>query len=280
MTQAPLSGEQYQLIGDALSSIAPRGWERVEMTFVAAGPESQERVRVTLSDGRSAGPTDLVPVEVSDLLDELRKAAYRPGVGTWNTATLTLLAAGRIVVDFNFDDAPPADMRPAPNSWVAELTQYPRAPEHTPAWLAEYGSGSSEWLGARWQLRFLPADAAPTSRVDARTPERAREWPVRIQAELADAGLQSQAFEDEGEDLTGAPSTYAGLSIALGEAHMSLSFWVDEVFWSAEAFADQCTREEFTAGARRVLDSVRRTTGYRLDDRTLGAYERSLLGSS
>lgn len=186
--------------------------------------------------------------------------------------------AGRIVVDFNFDDAPPADMRPALNSWVAELAQYPRAAEHTPAWLAEYGTGASQWLGARWQLRFRPADApAPSGRVDATTPAHARGWLVSIQAQLADAGLQSQAFEDEGEDLTGAPSTYAGLNITVGQAHMSLSFWADEVFWTAEAFADQCTREEFTTAARRVLNAVRGTTEYSLDDSALGAYERALL---
>lgn len=278
MTQAPLSGEQYQLIGDALSSIAPRGWDRVELTFVAAGPESQERVRVSLGDGRTVAPTDLVPLELSDLLDELRKNAYRPGVGTWNTATVTLHAAGRIAVDFNFDEAPPADLRPAPNSWVAEVAQYPRAPEHTPAWLAEYGTGSSQWLGARWQLRFRPADEPRTGRVDATTPPHARGWLVSVQAQLADEGVPSQIFEDQGEDLTGAPSTYAGLTIALGEAHMSLSFWVDEVFWTAEAFADQCTGEEFSAAARRVSEVVQRVTGYTLDDGGLGAYERSLLG--
>lgn len=242
-----------------------------------AGPESQERVRVTLTEGRTTGPTDLVRLEVSELLSALRKTAYRPGVGTWNTATIALYAAGRIVVDVDFDGAPPADMRPAPNSWVAELKQYPRAPELTPAWLAEFGAGAGQWLGARWQLTFRPGGATASARVDGTTPPHARRWLASTQAELVAAGLDVQAFEDEGEDLTGAPSTYAGLNISVGEAHMSLSFLVDEVFWTAEAFADECTRDEFTTAARRVVTAVQRTTGYVLGDRALCAYERGLL---
>lgn len=101
---------------------------------------------------------------------------------------------------------------------------------------------------------------------------------MSIQAQLADRGLTSQTFEDQGEDLSGAPSTYAGLSIALGEARMSLSFWIDEVSWTAEAFPDQCTGEEFATTARQVSDVVGRVTGYTLDDRSLGAYELRLLG--
>lgn len=73
-----------------------------------------------------------------DILEQHRADAYRPGVGTWFTATVTIHARGSVDADFDYDNEPQWLFdAPPPVAFVKDFGKFPRDEEHTPAWLAE-----------------------------------------------------------------------------------------------------------------------------------------------
>src|SRR5690349_18496031 len=110
--------------------------------------ESTHSVMASTASGPSRG-TGRFDRDAKRLLGELRTRMYRPGEGTWYTATVVVRATGGTTIDFDDDHEP--ESRFAPVSWLADLDRFPRTPEATPAWLSER-TGRPGWGGARWQV--------------------------------------------------------------------------------------------------------------------------------
>lgn len=277
MSPAPLTPDQYELIGTALAQVSPPGWTAIELTVVCAGPETRSRLGVRMPDGRVVKAGRPVPREVTRLLRELRQHAYRPEVGTWFTAHVTVEAAGRIGIDFDYDSPPP--LEPAPNSWAAELSRFPRSPEHTPAWLQQYASTSTDWLGARWQIELRPpgAPAKPVAEIDASTTAEAHAWAVAVAERLGTDGIAARLSTDTGEDGRGAATSYDELLVSVGEGHMALAFWRELIAWTVDVLPDQVDRGTFSHIVTRTLAAVREVTGYSPDLAGLGTYELALI---
>lgn len=272
-----MTPDHYQLIGTALSQVSPPGWTAIELTVVCVGPETRSRLGVRMPDGRVVKAGRPVPRDVTRLLRELREQAYRPEVGTWFTAHVTVEAAGRIGIDFDYDNPPP--LEPAPNSWVAELSRFPRSPEHTPAWLQQLASTSTDWLGARWQIELRPpgAPARPVTEIDATTTAEGHEWAVAIVERLRADGITARLSQDTGEDGHGAATTYDELLVPVGEGHMAVAFWRELIAWTVDVFPDQIDRRTFSHIVTHTLAAVREVTGYSPDLAGLGTYELGLI---
>lgn len=278
MTPAPLTPDQYQTIGTALAQVSSPGWSAIELTVVCAGPETRSRLGVRMPDGRVVKAARPVPREVTRLLRELREQAYRPGIGTWFTAHVTVESAGRIGIDFDYDNPPPLD--PAPNSWADELERFPRLPEYLPAWLRTYASTVTEWLGARWQVELRPPGAPKQSAtsIDATTTAEAHEWAITIGDRMRAGGIDARLAQDSGEDGRGGATTYDELRITVGEGYMTLSFWRDLLAWTVDVLPAHVDRDTFRQVASSTLDAARDVTGYVPDLAGLGPYEAALMG--
>lgn len=277
MSPGPLTPEQYRTIGQALAQVAPPGWAAMDVTVVCVGPETRSRLAARMPDGRAVKASGPVPRDVTRLLRELRREAYRPGLGTWFTAHVVVEAAGRIALDFDYDNPPP--LQPAPNSWAEELRRYPRESEHVPSWLAQLAAGGQDWLGARWQVEMRPPGVVGprASPIDATTTPEAHAWAETLVDRLASAGIEASMRQDEGEDGRGNPTTYDELAITIGQGYMALAFWRGLITWSVDVFPDQVDRAAFADVATRVLAAVQEVTGYSADLEALSSYERSLL---
>lgn len=279
MSPVPLTPEQYRTIGQALSQVAPPSWAAMDLTVVCVGPETRSRLAARMPDGRAVKASGPVPRAVTGLLRELRREAYRPGLGTWFTAHVVVEAAGRIALDFDYDDPPPLEA--APNSWVEELRRYPREPLHVPSWLAQLAPGGQDWLGARWQVQMRPpgVDAVPASSIDATTTPEAHVSAATLVHRLASAGIDATLRRDEGEDGRGNPTTYDEVVVTVGDGYMALAFWRGLIAWTVDVFPDQADRATFSRVATRVLEAVKEVTGYSADPASLGTYECALLGA-
>lgn len=134
------------------------------------------------------------------------------------------------------------------------------------------------WAGMRWQASFAVPGEARGHEVDATTTPAGRVWAARIAHGLEGLGYVVHQGQDEGADAEGAPTLYDELDVAVGEGHVALAFFADEVFWSVEVFPDQCTREAAERAARDIREVVESVTGYALQTGTLTSATRALLG--
>ena len=276
MTSFPVAPEHYQLLGQSLSAIAPPGWVDVNLTLSIVGPALRSTVTAHLEDGRVVPTLDDLPIELEKTFYDIHKQAYVPGAGSWFTARVVVFAAGRITLDFDYDNAPPFEFGPA--SWEAELQRRPRTAEATPAWLAVKAAPTEEWLGLRWQLSFT-ADGGPAPRpLDATTTPQGHVWLGEIAQRLTAAGVQVRLGADEGEDAEGRPSVYEELYITIGEGYMCLAAFAQEVSWIADVFPDQCDQQTAIRIVRAVIKVVSEVTDYELFAPEMPSYERRLLG--
>ncbi|MEQ0560357.1 ferredoxin [Amycolatopsis sp. NEAU-NG30] len=135
----PLGPDQQQIvtrIGQGLAAMAPPGtWRQVRAEYRAAGRHIEADVVVTGQDGvaRPLPP----PPELLQLLGTLRAGMYRPGVGTWLSAALTVDAVHGVTADFVADREPQWRRTPPPLGFQDELRAFPRAEQHVPPWLRE-----------------------------------------------------------------------------------------------------------------------------------------------
>lgn len=75
----------------------------------------------------------------ADLFFDLREATYNASQGAWFSVTLVLAApTGSYEVSYDFDTRPWFDTALPPEFYRADVERFPRTPEATPAWLAEY----------------------------------------------------------------------------------------------------------------------------------------------
>lgn len=128
--------ELQQVIGrEFLRTVPEDGWVRGVITFRQVGKTYEACAEALDSEGRYVGgkPT----MTMTTAFRELRRAFAQPGKGAWFTATYSITPDHRISIDFDYDHEPRWASPTALGHHLEEWEQFPRTPEHTPAWLAE-----------------------------------------------------------------------------------------------------------------------------------------------
>ncbi|GAB2476037.1 antitoxin YezG family protein [Jatrophihabitans fulvus] len=124
--------ELVETIGRSLHGSIPSGAERIELVFSEVGFGSQSVAHAVVPDGRVPVLPEL---DVQDAAEELREAMYRPGAGTWFSATFTVTREGRMDADFDYDTEPRWD-EGVPDEWFSkDLERFPRDDANRPDWL-------------------------------------------------------------------------------------------------------------------------------------------------
>ncbi|MFC5997809.1 hypothetical protein ACFP6A_03595 [Quadrisphaera sp. GCM10027208] len=126
----------YQQIFNAFRAAAPEGWTVGHITYLCAGKTAEYQALATMPDGRKVG-FGRIPRTLSKAFRALRDSMYRPGRGTWYTATATLYPDGRFSLDVDYDHEPQWDSPTSPGHYVEDAEQYPRDEKHTPDWLRQ-----------------------------------------------------------------------------------------------------------------------------------------------
>ncbi|GLZ09902.1 hypothetical protein Acsp04_01370, partial [Actinomadura sp. NBRC 104425] len=128
---AELEGQIVELV----QRTAPPGWRRIDLRCAATVAVSEVTATVLTADG-AAVPSEGLPSQLTDLLRELRRAHYEPGRGTWFSALFLIEPGGVVARLYNRDFDPLWDPPIPAECYQRDQVVMPRAPEHTPAWLA------------------------------------------------------------------------------------------------------------------------------------------------
>jgi hypothetical protein len=119
-------------LGSALYQTVPLGASSLVFEFSQVGRGAEGFADGVVADGQ-------IPVRldrgVLDLAKSLRSAMYRPGVGTWFSAKITVTAEGSMDADFNYDDEPQWDEGVPAHWFVTDLERFPREDSAIPEWL-------------------------------------------------------------------------------------------------------------------------------------------------
>lgn len=75
------------------------------------------------------------PHQLIDTLKSMRDVMYRPGSGTWFSATITVSQTGGVSADLNYDNEPLWETPIDPVFYVQDLKNYPRDHAAIPDWL-------------------------------------------------------------------------------------------------------------------------------------------------
>jgi hypothetical protein len=127
--------EQQQLvrqIGRAMLNAVPPDWQRVHAEYRAAGRHIEVDVIFSGPDGQARPVRP--PLDVVQMLGQLRAGMYSPDRGTWLSAVYELEAPATFSVDFNAEDEPRWRNAPPPIGFTDELRTFPRADDRIPAW--------------------------------------------------------------------------------------------------------------------------------------------------
>lgn len=135
-TDEPAVIQQRQLV-ETLAQLAATAvsgeWLSFELRIRKLAPWGQFDLVVTRPDGSSEKV--MPPRGMGDSIDSLRSAMYRPGAGTWYSATIAVSREGSVTAAFDYDNEP-AWSRPAePIFYAQDLGKYPRDESAIPAWL-------------------------------------------------------------------------------------------------------------------------------------------------
>jgi hypothetical protein len=122
-------------VGRALLGVAPSEWTEIRAEYRSAGRHIEVDVLVTGPDGTTHPMRP--PMEVVDGLGRMRQIMYRPGRGTWLSATYILEPPSSFTVDFEPDLEPRWRRLPPPIGFQDELRFFPRADDHIPDWFRQ-----------------------------------------------------------------------------------------------------------------------------------------------
>lgn len=188
------AAEQHELLQQItllLTRSLPAGWTECAVVHRALGSHSE-----TLGQMRRAtGPGLPSPVELPDALDglfrRLRAGMYRPGVGTWFTATLNLAHPNSYEVQYDNEGEPAWSQRPPEVVLEEERRMFPRDPQHTSGWLRR---GAGELRVAK-PFGSFTSDGTPVVKRPM-VPESERDAVVRY-LEQAPVVLAARGFDDD-----------------------------------------------------------------------------------
>ncbi|SIO90317.1 hypothetical protein [Nocardiopsis sp. JB363] len=119
-------------IARALVEIMPEDWQNVIYLTRQVGGFTFEDLIAGSTDGTIREFVPPEPVRV--LATELKDLGEKPGAGTWFEARISVEAAGRFRVEYEYDEvAVPNGL--APLAYAQEMRRYPRTPEEIPGWM-------------------------------------------------------------------------------------------------------------------------------------------------
>ncbi|MEV0684050.1 hypothetical protein AB0I35_09310 [Nocardia sp. NPDC050378] len=122
-------------IAKTVAALGPSGWSKVEASFAMTA--AAEVSMIVFHDEQERFARVFPSPELLDLLREHRHVSASMGDGPWWRYLLTLSAAGRMDVDYDYGDEPfPDDQLFPPTVYRTDIEIYPR--DHLPAWLAAY----------------------------------------------------------------------------------------------------------------------------------------------
>jgi hypothetical protein len=135
-------------VGRALLTVAPPDWTEIRAEYRSAGRHIEVDVFVS---GPDRSPVSVrPPMEVVEGLGRLRQGMYRPGRGTWLSATYILEPPSSYTADYDPDTEPRWRRLPPPIGFQDELRFFPRDDANIP-----------DWLRHRAGLPPLPPPAGP-----------------------------------------------------------------------------------------------------------------------
>ncbi|MBP2330882.1 hypothetical protein JOF56_011267 [Kibdelosporangium banguiense] len=120
-------------IGRALLGAAPPNWKQIRVEYRSAGRHIEADVVVTADDEQHYPIRP--PMDVVELLGELRALMYRPGRGTWMSGRYVLDHPSKYNAEFEPDIEPRWRRVPPPIGFQDELRRFPREDAHIPEWL-------------------------------------------------------------------------------------------------------------------------------------------------
>lgn len=130
--------EQDQLtrqVGRALLTVAGDGWTQVRAEYRSVGRHIEVDVFVSGPD-RTPRPVR-PPMAAVESLGKLRQGMYRPGRGTWVSASYVLDPPSSFNAEFEPDTEPRWRRMPPQIGFEDELRFFPRADEFIPNWLRQ-----------------------------------------------------------------------------------------------------------------------------------------------
>lgn len=103
------------------------------MRYSAVAGIATTRTRITDGDGDTRKGD--IPLEASDLFNDLRKGMHTDDKGTWYTAHYTITRPGRFSSDFDYDSEPQFAFEVDPRTYYEDLERFPCPFESLPEWL-------------------------------------------------------------------------------------------------------------------------------------------------
>lgn len=126
----------------------PDAWETLEYRVRALAGYMEDGLYVSDSTGqvrRTFPPDDII-----DHVDALRTVMYRPGAGTWFSATVRVNSTGNVSADFDYDNEPAWETTPVAEAYAQDVRKFPRDESAMPAWLrARLAEAAAEASGER-----------------------------------------------------------------------------------------------------------------------------------
>lgn len=136
---APPMIQQQQLLDEAgqvlLREMQPSEGESLRYETSSLIGYVERIVYVEVLDGTSKPARP--PRQLLDIMKSLRDVMYRPGSGTWFSATITVSHTGRASADFNYDNEPYWETPVASVLYAQDLEKYPRDDAEIPDWLRQ-----------------------------------------------------------------------------------------------------------------------------------------------
>lgn len=120
-------------IGIALLAAAPPEWKHIRAEYRSAGRHIEADVVITGKDDQPSAVRP--PLDVVELLGDLRTQMYREGRGTWLSCVYTLDHPSAYNAEFDPDTEPRWRRVPPPIGFQDELRRFPREDAHIPEWL-------------------------------------------------------------------------------------------------------------------------------------------------
>lgn len=125
-------GQILQQVGMRLAADLPDGYDAIEAKIRILGGTGGYSADLVTGDRRERIQPN---PDVFPLMDEHRELAYRPGAGTWYTATLVVTRDGGLDAQFDYDGEPELPQPVAPEHYLDDARRYPRDPNTMPMWL-------------------------------------------------------------------------------------------------------------------------------------------------
>ncbi|MEU3309507.1 hypothetical protein [Nocardiopsis sp. NPDC006832] len=131
-----IEAEHAKQIGIILLSNAPEDWQRIKCTAAFVDHFGEIWNYAVMPDGSK--DHFWTSAKLSMQFESLRNAMYRPGKGTWFSATYHITPPASYSIDFNYDqEAMTEPPTPSSMDYYNDLQLFPRDPEHIPDWLQE-----------------------------------------------------------------------------------------------------------------------------------------------